>query len=116
MHLLTVTFDSAIKIKWIQREGFATRRVMILKWMVLGTFLTMGYKSALLSTLVPIRYESSIDTIEDLAKSGLPLLIPSATTVNKLIANDPRRSMKKIYDRSIVYPYSGGLDKKHELM
>ena len=116
MLLLTVMFDSGIKVKWIQRQGFAVRRVMILKWMVLGSFLTMGYKSALLSTLVPIRYESSIDTIEDLAKSGLPLLIPGATTVSKLIANDPRQSMKEIYNRSILYPYSGGLDKKYECM
>ena len=66
----------------------------------------MAYKSVLLSSLVPIRYEATIDTLEDMEQSGLPLLILKSTTYLKHIARDPRDSMKEVYKRSIVFPYS----------
>ena len=66
----------------------------------------MAYKSILLSSLVPIRYEATIDTLEDMEQSGLPLLILKSTTTQKHIASDPRAAMKQVYKRSIVFPYS----------
>ena len=82
------------------------RKAIILKWMVLGSILTMAYKSTLLSSLIPIRYEATIDTLDDMDKSGLPLLIIQQTTFHKLIASDPREAMKQVYKRSILFPYS----------
>ena len=75
--------------------------------MVLGNILTMGYKSTLLSTLIPIRYESTIDTPEDLEESGLPLTIPESTAIQDAIAVDTRPIMKQIYAESILYQYGG---------
>ena len=72
-----------------------------------GNFLAMGYKSTLLSTLIPIRYESTIDTLEEMAKSGLPLSVPLHTTLNKLLAGDPRPTMKEIYKRSYYFSLPG---------
>ena len=66
----------------------------------------MAYKSVLLSSLVPIRYEATIDTLEDMEQSGLPLLILKSTTIQKFIASDPRDAMKRVYKRSIVFPYN----------
>ena len=50
----------------------------------------MGYVSTLLSQLVAIRYENPIDTLDDIDKSGLPLMIPNGTGLNFLIGEDPR--------------------------
>ena len=86
--------------RWINRHGFATRKRVIMQWLLLGHFLTLGYKSTLLSTLIPIRYEHTIDTIKDMAESGLPFTVPHATTFHKLIATDPRTHMRNIYKRS----------------
>ena len=62
----------------------------------------MGYKSTFLSTLITIRYEDVIDTIQDMAESPLPFALPRATFFQKLIATDPRPAMKKIYKRSLI--------------
>lgn len=93
--------------KWFNREGFRTRKILILKWMVLGNILTMGYKSTLLSTLIPIRYESTIDTDIDLEESGLPLTIPLSTAIHAAIESDQRPIRKKIFTESHLYRYEG---------
>ena len=87
-------------IRWINRHGFATRKGVILQWLFIGHLLTLGYKSTLLYTLIPIRYQNTIDTLDDMAKSGLLLTVPRATTLHKLLATDPRTHMRKIYMRS----------------
>ena len=99
---------------WIRRQGFGIRKILILNWIFVSHLLTLAYKSTLLATLIPIRYESSIDNLEDMAKSGLPLFIPGATNIHALIARDPRLSMKEIYKNSIVSSYSGGTIKDQE--
>ena len=80
---------------------------MILKWIFLGNILTMGYKCTLLSCLLPIRYEATINTLSDLDQSGLPLLIPRDTTLHHFVKNDPRSIMKRTYNKSVLYVFSG---------
>ena len=88
--------------KWINRDGFGTRKILILKWIVLGSVLTWGYKSKLLSTLVTIRYNKPINTLADLDRSGLPLVIAEGSVDHHLFENDQRDLMKQIFNRSIV--------------
>ena len=66
----------------------------------------MAYKCTLLSSLVSIRYEATIDTLEDMEQSGLPLLILKSTASHKLIASDPRDAMKQVYKRRILFQWS----------
>lgn len=66
----------------------------------------MAYKSNLLSSLIPVRYEATIDTLQDLEQSGLPLLILNSTTALKLVASDPREDMKQVYKKSVLFPLS----------
>ena len=68
----------------------------------------MAYKCTLLSSLVSIRYEATIDTLEDMEQSGLPLLILKSTTMHKLIASDPRENMKQAYKKGI---FSNGVQR-----
>ena len=67
----------------------------------------MAYKSTLLSSLITKRYEDTINTLNDLADSGIPALIPRDTATHKKFANDPRKIMNTIYKNSHVYPYNG---------
>ena len=105
-------------IRWINRQGFATRKGVILQWFFLGHLLILGYKSTLLSTLIPIRYEDTIDSLTDMAKSGLALTVPRATTLHKLISTDPRPSMKEIYERRhfVSLPMNSSMLEKLEMM
>jgi hypothetical protein len=64
-------------------------------------------RSTLLSMLIPIRYTKTIETIEDLDKSGLPFIIPGKTAPHMFVATDPRPAMQRIFKRSIVYPFTG---------
>ena len=93
---------------WIQRPGFAIRKIVILKWIVLGNILTLGYKTTLLSSLVPIRYEDTIDNINDFDKSELPLLLPEGTTFVDNFKKDPRKVMARIFSKRILFNIDGG--------
>jgi hypothetical protein len=73
---------------------------------VVITFLILP-RSTLLSTLIPIRYEKTIQTIEDLDKSGMPFILPGNTATHMLVAKDPRPAMQRIYKKSIVFPFAG---------
>jgi hypothetical protein len=63
-------------------------------------------RSTLLSTLIPIRYEDAVNTIEDLDKSEMPFLITGKTAPHILGATDPRPAMQRIFNRSIIIPYN----------
>ena len=75
---------------------------MILKWIVLGNILTLGYKTTLLSSLIPIRYEDTIKSLDDLDKSGLPLIIPRGSSLHDHLANDAREIVTRITGRLIL--------------
>ena len=84
-------------------------------WLFLGNVLFMAYKSTLLSTLIPIRYEKTLETLDDLDKSGLGLLIAGGTVAQWLAASDPRPSMRRIYNRSeFTATFNGTLSKKDD--
>ena len=74
----------------------------------MGNILTLGYKTTLLSSLIPIRYEDTINTIYDIDKSGLPLLMIESTTVVDFIRTDPRKVMEHLFKRKILYSIGGG--------
>ena len=94
--------------RWIQRPGFGIRKAVILKWIVLGNLLTLGYKTTLLSSLIPIRYEDTINNMNDLDTSGLPLILPKASSLIDHIRRDPRKMMTRIFKRRILFsPHVG---------
>ena len=95
---------------WFLRPGFLIRKTLLFKWIFVANVFSLGYRSILLSTLVAIRYEDSIETLQDLGKSGLSLLIPQDTAFHKMVQTDPRPIMRKIYERSTLFPYNGTIE------
>jgi hypothetical protein len=102
-----VLIQESLPHEWFRRNSFVAQKVLLFQWLIMGCLLSMAYRSILLSTLIPIRYEKPIDTLADLEKSGLPLLLPGKTSVNALVASDPRPIMNRIFNKSIVYPFDG---------
>ena len=70
--------------------------------------LTLGYKKSLLSSLVPIRYEDTIDSMYDLDKSGLPVIMAKGTAGVKHMREDPGTMMARIFKRRILFTVVGG--------
>ena len=92
--------------KWINRKGFRIRKILILKWIVLGSVVTWAYKSKFFSSLVTIRYTKPVDTLADLDSSGLPFLLTKGSGHAQMFGDDPRPAMKRIYRRRIVFEYT----------
>ena len=74
----------------------------------MGNILTLGYKTTLLSSLVPIRYEDTIDNIYDVDKSGLPVLILESTTVVDFLRENPRTVMQRLFHRKKFWNIDSG--------
>ena len=91
--------------KWIKRPGFSIRKVVILKWIVLGNVLTLAFKANLLSSLIPIRYEDTIDSVTDLYKSGLPIILSEGFFITKYFREDPSEMTTQILKRAIMAPF-----------
>ena len=73
----------------------------------MGNILTLGYKTTLLSSLIPIRYEDTIKSLDDLDKSGLPLIMPRGSSLHDHLANDPREMLTPITRRFILFDDGG---------
>ena len=94
--------------QWFNRAGFThSRKFLLLLWIFIGNFLLMGYKSNLRSSLIAINYEDKLKTLDDVAKSGLPLMIPNMGTNKSLLASDPRLVAQDIYKNAEMYPWNG---------
>jgi hypothetical protein len=107
-----VLIQISLPPKWWTRDTFRSKKIMLSVWLLLGCLLTMAYKSTLLSTLILLKYEKTIETIDDLDRSGKPLLVSGLTIVELLIKSDPRQLMQDIYhNKSIVFPFNGVLPK-----
>ena len=97
--------------KWILRPGFRIRKIVILKWIVLGNILTLGYKTTLLSSLITINYEDPIDNKYDLDKSGLPLIMSRGGATFEFISQAPGALMARIFKRKILFTYERSLPR-----
>ena len=75
--------------------------------MFAGSLLLCGYKSTLLSTLIPIYYEGTVETLIDVSNSDLPLTVPKNTAVHWLIGTDPRSAAKPIRGKLVLFPFNG---------
>lgn len=69
----------------------------------MGFFLATSYKSLLRVMMIGIDYDKTINTIDDILLSGLPLMIPSNTQVPDLLETDPRELIKAMRKKVKFY-------------
>ena len=76
-----------------------------MKWMVVGFFFSISYKSVLRAMMIKIEYEKTIDTIDDMLQSEMPLMIPSDTLLPYLMETDPQKKVKALSEKIEFYIY-----------
>ena len=73
-----------------------------MKWMLVGFFLTISYKSVLRSMLMNVYYENTIDSIYDMLESDRTLRVASDTYIKDLLLSDPRIEVKQFAKKSCL--------------
>ena len=113
MLALTPFVDESVSWSFYQRTSFAkSRRILLVKWILMANILSHAYKGSLLSSMVTIRYTEPLDNIDQMVKSGLPIYIFGGTSQVWLAKTDPRNSVKKLMERHVVHPFKGHLEEK----
>ena len=93
---------------WFSRSGFThARKFLLLLWLFMGSFLLLGYKSNLRSSLIMINYEDKIETNYDLVQSGIPLIVAKGTVIENILSTDPRPTVQRMYKNTIAFRYKG---------
>ena len=108
MITLNVIMDESIPNQWVNRRSFLnSRRLLIIQWVVMAGILSWGYQGTLLSTLVAIRYDEPLDTIDQMVESGLPFGILENSAIEWLAKTDPRGKMQLLNDRRHLVKWNG---------
>ena len=106
--LAILWIDESRPHAWFCRRGFThARKGLLLLWLFAGSFLFMGYKSTLRSSLITIIYEDKFVTMIDLVQSGIPVAFGKGTILDKILSSDPRPIVQKMYKNGISYPFAG---------
>ena len=104
-----VLVQENIPDRQFQMQRGQSRSIVVLHWLICGYILSMGYCATLLSVMISIRYEDTINNINDLDISGMPLL-PFATDSpqEEIVLKDPRPAMRRI--NNVTKPIPGVKD------
>ena len=98
----------------LQKSNSKARTWIVFKWMIVGFFLTVSYKSVLRAMMMKIYYENTIDDIDDMLASDRTLIVPTDVTFIKfLFLSDPRRKVKKLRENAI-FVQAGKLNEDDE--
>ena len=87
----------------VQKSTSKARSLLVLKWMLFGTLITMVYKSTLRSIMMKIEYEEPIDTLDDMLKSEMILLVPSNTPLGDIVKTDIRIKVKELIRKAVQF-------------
>ena len=105
--------DESLDQKFVHITTSAkARQVLLVKWIVLGFCLTACYKSVLLSNMVNIGFEKTIDTVEDVLDSGKLFIVPENTDVPSKIHNSIHANVRKLADQMKLANLSFGSSKQ----
>ena len=88
------------------------RKWLVLKWMIIGFFLTLSYKSDLRAMMMNEYYEDTIDNIDDMVASGRKFMVADDTVSKFLLASDPRMKVKKLAERAQFFRHRTGYGTK----
>ena len=80
-----------------------TRKLLIVQWLVWANILVNAYKGVLLSKLATITWTIPIDTLQQMDKSDMTLVIPDVAL--GLFRNDPREVMNSLKSKSDIIKF-----------
>ena len=103
-----VLVQENIPDRQFQMQQGPSRSIVVLHWLICGYILSMGYCATLHSVMISIRYEDTIDNINDLDISGMPLLFVPDSPMGEIVLKDPRPAMRRI--NNVTKPIRGVKD------
>ena len=68
-------------------------------WVICAFSLTLSYKSVLRAKMMTIQYEETIDTVDDLLASTLPVAIANDTSLKFQLEKDTSDKMQQLLKR-----------------
>ena len=74
-----------------------------MKWIIVGFFLSISYKSVLRAMMIKIDYEKTVDTIDDMLQSEIPIKLASDTHIFKLLETDNRKKVISLKEKIEFY-------------
>ena len=88
-----------------------SEKLLVSMWLLVGLIMTSSYKSVLRAVMMKTEYGQTIDTLEDMLSSGMPLMIPSRTAVPNMMASDNRT--RELNERTVQFDLTqnGGIPK-----
>ena len=114
MLALTPILDETVPWKTYSRSSFtASRKSLVILWLISGNRLSHVYKGALLSSLITIRYTVPLDTMAQMEESGLPFYVLGKTALEWLAKTDPRELGMKLNERRFDMPFPGRVEEQY---
>ena len=87
------------------------RQLLLIIWLFAAFSLTLSYKEVLIANLVNLGYEDTIDDLDDLVRSGIPLALPINSYWRNWLKYDQRKSAIKLFNNNVPYKYTVPLPK-----
>ena len=104
--------DEVIEPHYMHNGKFSkARQLLLIIWLFAAFSLTLSYKEVLIANLVDVGYEDTIDDMDDLVRSDIPLALPVNTLLPKLVSYDPRESARKLSENIVHYKFTIPLPK-----
>ena len=85
------------------RKCSRARSFLVLKWTILGFFLTISYKSVLRAILMKIEYDDTIDTIDDMVQSDRQLMVARDSNLRWILETDTRETVQVLAEKVKYY-------------
>ena len=104
--------DEVIEPEYMHNRNCSkARQLLLIIWLFAAFSLTLSYKEVLIANLVNVGYEETIDDLDDLVRSNIPLALPINTLLPKLVSYDPRESARKLSKNIVHYKFTIPLPK-----
>ncbi len=92
----------SVPASWFSVRHVAQGTLILFIWLPLALILNNAYESILLSHLVSVSYEKSIDTFKELHKQQLPLYIRANTAMPGIMARHRRKDIRQAYQENVL--------------
>ena len=80
----------------------------------MGFILTISYKSVLLGNMIKIKYEKSIDSVDDVLHTSKKVAIHSNTPLTKMLDVDTREQISQLRERLVYFVSEKAFYTTHE--
>ncbi len=98
----TGVINEPVQSSWVVNINTRSAAIMLAFWIPLAFFVNAAYRSQLLSNIVALEYEATIDTSEQVLASKLPLAVRTDGIYYDTFTKNPTPILKAIYEENVL--------------